>query len=117
MIQIIYTRDMEPITALDVPPAIITLLQRQGFASVPVPNHDQVPQIEMVAGEALPRIRAYKCRLEALSTRPLLIVTDDEEQALALTSVWLPGQVRAVHAAWDEGYNTGAAKALRMLLR
>lgn len=94
---VLYTRDFEPITVLDLPLWLLDRMEKQGRVRVAVQepvswlvNNPEQPVI------AEPNIRTVT--LECLRIRwtdgnyKTIIVTQDDELALALKPDWLPGQ-------------------------
>lgn len=98
---IVYTADFEPITAINLPAWAAEQIKARGWVSVSFLSPVQV--VEYKPGEPIPPPEKSWCELRAASIDPLLIVTNDEEQALALASTWLPGQMRAVAEERREG--------------
>ena len=102
---VLYTRDFEPITVLDLPLWLLETLEKQGAIRVAVqeplvsriidgmsdlPAPLDSPQMKTVA------IRCEKLRWRDGSLKPIL-VTEDEELALILRPEWLPGQQATVN--------------------
>lgn len=87
---IIYSRDFEPITCIDLPIDIITKGRetgkiRLGLNSKTDPNKKDIILLD-----------CYELPWFDKSTRPVF-VTQNEEDTLVLKPGWLPGQVAAVH--------------------
>lgn len=103
---VLYTKDFEPITVLDLPLWLLEQLEKQGAIRVAVmrppklsPSPADFTMPEMVT------IYCEKLRWKDGTTKPILI-THDEELALVLRPEWLPGQRQVI-----QGYQ----KAMRSL--
>jgi hypothetical protein len=102
---VLYTKDFEPITVLNLPTWLLEQLERQGAIRVAV--QDPV-KINMFKDEAwsepmmVPQLRTVTIYCERLrwrdgTTKPVLVTTD-EELALTLKPEWLPGQRQRVQS-------------------
>jgi hypothetical protein len=99
---VLYTHDFEPITVLDLPQWLLEQLERQGAVRVAVMRPVQFGEnpnvaIGSVEGPQTVTIYCEKLRWKDGSTKPIL-VTRDEELALALRPCWLPGQISTVQS-------------------
>jgi hypothetical protein len=99
---VLYTDDFEPITVIDLPLWLLEQLERQGQVRVAVLRPPQVAMntgnIPVGSVEGLLNVVTIYCeklRWKDGTTKPILI-TYDEELALALRPDWLPGQTQAV---------------------
>lgn len=114
---VLYTRDFEPITVLDLPLWLLDQLERQGHVRVAVlrplsPHSVKEPTsvpVGSVDGMQTVTITCEKLRWRDGSTKTIL-VTQDEELALVLRPEWLPGQVATVKG------QLSAIKALQQAL-
>jgi hypothetical protein len=101
---VIYTRDFEPITVLDLPLWLLEKMEQQGRVRVAVmrpptwtggeePVKDE-PYTETVV------LECFRLRWSDGTQKPI-IVTQDDELALALKPDWLPGQRAQVNSYKD----------------
>lgn len=100
---VLYTKDMEPITIIEMPLWLLEQLERVGMVKVAVREPKEKllmadPQ-DLHPTETL-NIYCEKLRWRDGSVKPIVVV-DDDELALALKPEWLPGQVQAIN--WYEG--------------
>ena len=100
---VLYTQDFEAITVLDLPVWLLEQLERQGAVRVAVMRPVQIAQLDnsvpvgSVEGPQTVTIYCEKLRWRDGSLKTIL-VTHDEELALALRPCWLPGQVSTVQS-------------------
>lgn len=92
---VIYTRDMEPITVIDLPLWALEAGERQAVVRVAV--IDPVPEKPLLPSDPVPQVYDRVVSLEFIpirlgARRSYLIMTHDEELALLLRPSWLPGQ-------------------------
>ena len=93
---ILYTRDFEPITVVDLPVKLLEAAERDGFIGLALklpPNSGETLTLPKVI-----QIECLKLKWSDGSLKPVL-VTSDEEDALRLKPEWLVGQ-RAVVGAY-----------------
>lgn len=108
---VIYTEDFEPITVIDLPQWLLEQLERQGSVRVavlrPVQFNQTTKEIAVGSVEGPDVVTIYCERLRWMdgTVKPILI-TYDEELALALRPEWLPGQRQSIN---------GYQKAVRQL--
>ena len=102
---VLYTKDFEPITVLDLPTWLLDQLEKVGAIRVAVQDPVKVdvrksetwsepmmvPQLKVVT------IYCERLRWRDGTTKPVLI-TNDEELALTLKPEWLPGQRQRVQS-------------------
>ena len=93
---VLYTRDFEPITILDLPVWLIEQMERQGRVRVAVqePLSTQWMTNSDPTTMSQPKtvtLECYRLRWSDGSQKPI-IVTQDDELALILRPDWLPGQ-------------------------
>ena len=92
---IIYTRDLEPITVIDLPIDILEAAERDGFIGLamraPIRAEDTLTLPIMI------KVECYKIPWIDGSLKPIL-VTYQEEHALRLKPEWLVGQTAVVKA-------------------
>lgn len=93
---VLYTRDFEPITVLDLPVWLIEQLERQGGARVAVqePVSSQWMAADAPTTQSEPKTVTLRCvKLNWLNNeKKTIIITDDDELALRLKPDWLSGQ-------------------------
>jgi hypothetical protein len=100
---VLYTQDFEPITVLDLPVWLLDQLEKQGAVRVAVLRPVQFTQpdasvpVGSVEGPEVVTIYCEKLRWRD-NTLKTILVTHDEELALALRPHWLPGQVATVQS-------------------
>ena len=93
---ILYTRDFEPITVVDLPLWLLEAIERDGAVQVSVkrpitPDFIEKVAVGTVEGPECVTIRLGKLNWFDGSIKPIY-VTDDEVLALILKPQWLPGQ-------------------------
>lgn len=98
---VIYSKDMEPITILELPLQMLEHLERYRHLNLPVYNNpdDEPPLLQDNQPEYL-QIFCEKIVWPDGTTKPILL-TNDDELALSLKPDWLPGQQQAVN--WYKG--------------
>lgn len=102
---VLYTKDFEPITVLDLPVWLLDQLERQGVIRVAVQDPVRVNLAKdeywsepwMVPNLKTVTIYCERLRWHDGKTKPVLI-TPDEELALTLKPEWLPGQRQRVQS-------------------
>lgn len=116
---VLYTRDFEPITVLDLPMWLIEQLERQGGVRVAV---QEPAQSQWMAPDALPthpETKTVTLRCVKLSwlggEKKTIIITDDDELALRLKPDWLSGQRSQInnYKQTIDGLVTMLKKAMR----
>jgi hypothetical protein len=96
---VIYTRDFEPITVIDLPVWLLEQMEQQGSVRVAVLQPVRTTTGNDSLDFQMPPIVTIYCeklRWKDGTTKPILI-TYDEELALTLRPEWLPGQQGAVN--------------------
>ena len=91
---VLYTKDFEPITVLDLPLWLIEEMEKRGGVKLAV----QEPlTLETLNADPSIMHQPKVCTLKWMDgTQKSIVITPDEELALILKPDWLPGQ-RAVH--------------------
>lgn len=93
---VLYTKDFEPITVLDLPLWLIEQMERQGGVRVAVqePLSSQWMSADPPLEESAPKTVTLRCvRLNWLGgEQKTIIITEDDELALRLKPEWLSGQ-------------------------
>lgn len=101
---VLYTSDFEPITVVDLPLWLMDKMEKEGGARLAVPRPITVESLEDVSLNN-PPYDVLTLYLEKLRWRDgylrTIVVTPDEELALALRPEWLPGQQQAIN--WYTG--------------
>jgi hypothetical protein len=92
---IIYTRDFEPITAIDLPIDILEAAERDG--SIGLALRKPIRSDETLSLPHIIKVDCYKI-IWMDGTLKSILVTLEEEDALKLKPEWLVGQRAVVHA-------------------
>lgn len=97
---VIYTRDMEPITVIDLPKWALDVGEKRRFVQVAVT--DPVTSLEHLRSEDINQLRSYVvtlefCPITLRKAHSWVIVADDDILALKLHPAWLPGQQRQIN--------------------
>ena len=87
---VIYTKDFEPITVIDLPLSLLDDMERKGGIKLAIPALNDNGSIVTCT------LLLRNLRWMDGTTKPI-IITLDEEIALALKPNWLPGQRAAVN--------------------
>jgi len=87
---VLYAKDFEPITIVELPMDILDGLERYGRAILAVadPSNESAENYLELSCERIQWLDG--------SVKPL-IIADDDALALSLRPTWLPGQLQAVH--------------------
>lgn len=101
---VLYTKDFEPITILDLPIWLLEALERQGGVRLAV--QEPLTDITMQADPSIlhqPKVCTLYCqKLRWMDgTTKVIVVTPDEELALMLRPDWLPGQRGTINVYKD----------------
>ena len=94
---IIYTKDFEPITVIDLPLDILEAAERDGSIGLALRNN--IKSDETLRLPHIIKVNCYKIVWFDGTLKPIL-VTNEEEDALKLKPEWLVGQ-RAVVKAYE----------------
>lgn len=91
---VLYTRDFEPITVLDLPLWLIEQMEKQGGVRVAVQEQAQWMAPDAAPTEPTLKTVTLRCvKLNWLNNeKKTIIITDDDELALRLKPDWLSGQ-------------------------
>lgn len=113
---VIYTRDFEPITIVHLEPWARAYLEQNGRVVLAV----NPPFATEHAPDSVPRLRSWTVTINAnpirvFDARVLLLTTADDETALLLTSVFLPGQQRAMREHERKAFADGVQSAFNLL--
>lgn len=92
---IIYTRDFEPITAIDLPLDILEAAERDGAIGLAL--RTPIRSDETLRLPHIIQLECYKIKWLDGTLKSILI-TGEEEHALKLKPEWLVGQRAVVHA-------------------
>lgn len=92
---IIYTKDFEPITAIDLPLDILEAAERDGAIGLAI--RAPIKSDETLTLPHIIKVDCYKIVWFDGTLKPIL-VTHEEEDALKLKPEWLVGQRAVVHA-------------------
>ena len=117
---VLYNRDWEPITIIDLTPRMLDFLVKNGEVSFPVR-----PEINYTACNnpyecikfPMVRVWAEKIRFSNKRNPQLLLFTDNEEYALKLDAKILPGQQKTFNDNYREGISKGFLDGLYTALQ
>lgn len=112
---VLYTPDFEPITALTLDAWMIGFMEREGRVTLPVLEEPAVTPAKPEQSVPRPIFRTVTITAEPLrirGQRHMLLFTQDEESALLLKSVFLPGQRRALREAEDDAMAKGVLRGI-----
>lgn len=114
---VLYANDMEPITVLELPLFVVEHLNRHQRVVLPVTEpaataHANSPVIQSPRSAAIVSERFVRHGQEHM-----LLFTADEESAMLLQSVFLPGQRRALQEAEKSAFASGFLEALYRSVR
>lgn len=96
---VIYTRDMEPITIIDLPLWALEEGERRTFVQVALMDEVRLEPLSIEDGKSM-TARCVSLQFHPIrfrDRRSWLVTTCDEELALALAPAWLPGQQRSIN--------------------
>lgn len=109
---VLYTKDFEPITVIDLPLWLLEQLERRGSVRVAVQQPVRLsPAPEDFYMPPIVTIYCEKMRWRDGRVVPVLI-THDDELALTLRPEWLPGQQQAIN-----GYKKAVRHLTEQLVR
>lgn len=112
---VLYTRDMEPITVIDLPMWALEFAQRMG--RVRIEAADPVDMTQLMPGQRVDSIRFHIVTLEfhrlllSKDRESWIVTVDDDVLALKLRPSWLPGQRSKINQ-----YESETKKLAGMLL-
>lgn len=93
---VLYTKDLEPITILDMPMWLQEAIERQGAGKVAVKGKSKTENNSALAQEEQPPTITieleYLCDERGMTHK--FFVTKDEELALGVVPQYLPGQIQ-----------------------
>jgi len=113
---VLYAHDFEPITVIELSTFVTDYLERYGRCSIAVPMPlllDAMPSTTI--RQTYPRVDIIAERLRFHRGDHLMLFTADEESALLLKSVFLPGQYRQLHSETRDAYARGFLAAITAL--
>lgn len=117
---ILYTHDMEPITALTIEGWMGEYLEKNGQVNLAVLETPRFNAAPPDATVPQPLCRTVCITAEVFryrGQRHLMLFTRDEESAMLLRSVFLPGQRLALREAEDKAMAEGMLRGLTVALR
>ncbi len=112
---VLYTRDMEPITVIDLPLWALEFAQRMG--RVRIEAADPVDMNQLMPGQRVDSLRFHIVTLEfhrlllSRDRESWIVTVDDDVLALKLRPSWLPGQRAKINQ-----YESETKKLAGMLL-
>ena len=87
---VIYSKDLEPITVIDLPIEVLDELHKSGAARLAAIDASPTPKICLLIGVKVEWVTGDDI---------MLVVTPDEELAMQLQPDWLPGQRAGINSA------------------
>lgn len=113
---VLYTNDMEPITVIELPQFAYNHLSVHGSVALAcyVPIKSSAPP-DQPALELFPVVRVRCEILKRKGRDHMMLFTEDDEHALLLESVLLPGQHRNVQRRESDAFAQGFLDALSRL--
>lgn len=118
MRHVIYANDMEPLTVIELSDLAESYLWRWGYVvlHLPVLNVTTLSQTHPVQlDQGLKSVRLRAEVFHRHSSRHLIICTEDEESALLLKCVFLPGQYGGLHELERKAFAKGFINAWQRL--
>ncbi len=113
---VLYAYDLEPITIFEISQGIYNTLMKQRCVKLLVESKPQVtPSCEPPSRRCLDIVEIHSQIINVNGHQSLLLFTHNEETALKLKAVFLPGQYNAVQAMQKNAYAYGFMTALRKL--
>lgn len=111
---VLYTHDMEPITVLHLDAFQEKFLRQNGSVNVEVlePVNYRAP-LDATTKVHFKIVRITNERLIRRGREHMMLFTQNEEDAMLLRSVFLPGQQREVMMAEQEAFGRGILAAMR----
>jgi hypothetical protein len=97
---VLYTRDFEPITVLEIPMWLLDQLEKQGTIKIAVaPTLKSLAETFSQEMPPMPEVIDIYCRKLRWEdgTLKTILITNNDELALALRPEWLPGQQQAIN--------------------
>lgn len=117
---VLYTRDMEPITIIDLPLWALKHGERLGFVQIEHIDSVTMNRLEkgdpVIQGMVARRITLEFIPIRLQDKRSWLVMVDDEALALELLPGWLPGQRKSINA-YERSISSLAKALLETLAR
>lgn len=115
---VLYTVDLEPITALQMPERAMKVLREHGQVQLAVTERLSPLSCSESSSHAVKRVRVVQVWAERFKYRDadtLMLFTHDDESALLLRSAFLPGQQDSLQNERSKAFADGFMKALNLL--
>lgn len=112
---VLFTPDLEPITILELPPAVRTFLERRGRVKLAVKEMPLTRHLEASPDAPFPAFRTVEIWIELFfyrNARTFMLFTHDDENALLLKAAFLPGQHRQIKEERAGAFAKGFMRAL-----
>ena len=112
---VIYSYDMEPIVTIDMKPWFWDYLHVHGqvkFSVSPPLSASFVYAVESFSSYSNFVVDVSAIPFKIRGSRGLLLVTEDDVEALLMKSSWLPGQVKELNEERRNAFALGFVKAL-----
>lgn len=117
---VLYTKQLEPITIVDIPMYLWEKLAKGELIGLPVPVYPStiIEEPEHLACQpTIETVLIYGLLIHIMGESSLMLFTRDEEKALMLQSEFLPGQHKDVQRreqnSFVKGFGQGFLDALR----
>lgn len=115
MYAVLYTRQLEPITVVDIPMFLWKRLSNGESINIAVVEMLDYRDLRTPGPPSMDRVRVvsvYGVRLRLHEHETLMLFTGDEESALLLQAEFLPGQRRELQGREQSAFARGFVRAL-----
>lgn len=109
---VLYTKDMEPITVVELPEFSYRYLKENGVVSIAVPVPTCTFEGVGPVCAKLPVVTIFSERCVLRGREHRFLVTHDEESALLMKCTFLPGQQAELHQRDRQAFARGFLEAL-----
>lgn len=112
---VLYTRELEPITIIDLVGAMERILRERGRVTLHVPTMFVMEDMTAPISSGVKLIDLHAELFRYGQVRTLMLFVDDEEAALLLPASFLAGQRKAINNIKADAFARGFMQALEML--
>ncbi len=113
---VLYTRELEPITIIDLSIAMERILREQGRVTLHIPSKFVLTEdLAMPISDHQKRIDLTAESFRYRNVATVMLFVDDEEAALLLPASFLAGQTSALNNAKADAFARGFMRALELL--
>lgn len=116
---VLYTEDMEPITVIELTEMARQYLDKYGRVRLAVYLPPMLSYISIQQNPAyatnIKTVDIYAEKLIRKGISSMMLFTGDEENALLLKSVFLPGQQSALNEHYREAFSKGFLEAVQLI--